>query len=81
MIGKKDWFVRKTFGWGITPVTWQGWVYTLVFVAGIILIVHAPAAWFIHPRDRWIVEAVWAGLLLADAIHIWFKLKGKRDLF
>lgn len=27
------WFKPKSFGWGAVPVTWQGWVATLVFVA------------------------------------------------
>ena len=27
------WFKRKLFGWGWTPVTWQGWVVTLGFIA------------------------------------------------
>ena len=29
MFGKPHWFRPKTFGWGLTPITWQGWVYTL----------------------------------------------------
>lgn len=30
------WFKRKLYGWGWTPVTWQGW---FVILGGIILIV------------------------------------------
>ena len=26
------WFKRKIYGWGWTPVKWQGWVTILVFV-------------------------------------------------
>ncbi|OGI68021.1 hypothetical protein A2738_00400 [Candidatus Nomurabacteria bacterium RIFCSPHIGHO2_01_FULL_42_15] len=26
------WFKRKLYGWGWTPVTWQGWVIILVFI-------------------------------------------------
>lgn len=29
---KKLWFVRKTYGWGWTPATWQGWLVILIFV-------------------------------------------------
>ncbi|WP_242149022.1 hypothetical protein [Sphingomonas sp. BAUL-RG-20F-R05-02] len=25
------WFVPKAFGYGATPVTWQGWLVTIVF--------------------------------------------------
>ena len=28
MFGKPNWFRPKTFGWGLTPITWQGWAYT-----------------------------------------------------
>ncbi len=31
------WFKRKPFGWGWTPVTWQGWLVTVIFVCLIIL--------------------------------------------
>lgn len=27
------WFKRKLFGWGWTPVTWQGWFITSAYVA------------------------------------------------
>lgn len=26
------WFRRKTYGWGWTPITWQGWAVTFVFI-------------------------------------------------
>lgn len=29
----KYWFKRKLFGWGWTPVRWQGWVVLLGFLA------------------------------------------------
>ena len=29
---KKLWFKRKSYGWGWTPVTWQGWASTLLYV-------------------------------------------------
>lgn len=29
---KGYWFRRKLYGWGWTPVRWQGWVVVLVFV-------------------------------------------------
>jgi len=28
----KYWFKRKCFGWGWTPVTWQGWLVTLIYI-------------------------------------------------
>ncbi|MCA9269234.1 MAG: hypothetical protein KDA41_12220 [Planctomycetales bacterium] len=37
MFGKPEWFKPKTFGWGLTPVTWQGWVYTLIWLIALTL--------------------------------------------
>ena len=39
---KKYWSKRKRYGWGWTPVTWQGWTLIgiwLVFVLGATLII------------------------------------------
>jgi len=30
------WFKRKLYGWGWTPVTWQGWLVTLTFIGFIL---------------------------------------------
>jgi len=30
------WFGRKRIGWGLRPVTWQGWLVTIVFAGGVI---------------------------------------------
>lgn len=37
------WFVRKTYGWGWVPATWQGWTCMLVFVAAVV----ASALWLL----------------------------------
>ena len=33
------WFAPKMFGWGATPVTWQGWLATLGFCGAVVLAV------------------------------------------
>lgn len=30
---KKYWFVPKPYGWGLSPIAWQGWIAILVFMA------------------------------------------------
>lgn len=35
------WFRLKMYGWGATPVTWQGWALTLGFVALLVALVTA----------------------------------------
>jgi len=29
---KKIWFKRKLYGWGWTPITWQGWFVVVFYV-------------------------------------------------
>ena len=33
MIVKHPWFGPKRFGWGWTPITWEGWLVTVLFLA------------------------------------------------
>ena len=35
----KLWFRARDYGWGWTPVTWQGWAVVLVWFAGVLLLV------------------------------------------
>ncbi|MCF7866205.1 hypothetical protein K9L67_04565 [Candidatus Woesearchaeota archaeon] len=32
MSKNKLWFRRKTYGWGWTPCTWQGWIVVIIFI-------------------------------------------------
>lgn len=31
-ITKESWFSNKHISWGLSPITWQGWVVTLIFL-------------------------------------------------
>ncbi len=31
-MSNKLWFKAKRFGWGWTPVSWQGWLLTIMYV-------------------------------------------------
>ena len=48
------WFLPKTYGYGATPSTWEGWVATLVFavVFGALTIVAANPLLVGLPADR-----------------------------
>ena len=35
MFGKPQWFRPKAIGWGLTPISWQGWAYTALWSAAI----------------------------------------------
>jgi preprotein translocase subunit SecG len=36
-ITNEPWFGKKTIDWGLSPITWQGWVVTVFLILIIIL--------------------------------------------
>ena len=36
------WFKRKLYGWGWTPVTWQGWLIIALYVIFLVIILERP---------------------------------------
>ncbi len=41
--GTLPWFgPKKTLGWGWTPVTWQGWAITALFLACLLAVSYGP---------------------------------------
>lgn len=72
MIGKSNWFKsRKYTGWGLTPVTWQGWLYILGFILPIAILNSV----LINQNIKNIFTIIWTGLLLIDVTHIMFQIK------
>lgn len=60
MFGKPEWFVPKKIGWGLRPVTWQGWVYALAWATVIVL----PFNILLFTRG-WIEAVIWMAVMLA----------------
>ncbi len=72
------WFRAKRYGWGWTPVTWQGWAVTLAYA----LVVACWAAYEVVTARRQPVFAVWPGLvailLLTALLVVICWIKGER---
>lgn len=49
---KKLWFKRKTYGWGWTPTTWQGWGITIGYIVVMIAV-----GFFLDPDTH--SDSVW----------------------
>ena len=64
MFGKPQWFRPKRFGWGLTPITWQGWVYALV-AAGLLALPFV----FLVSRGQAIEAVIW--LSAGIAVLVW----------
>ena len=38
MVGRKPWFGPRRYGWGLNPITFEGWATLGVAIAGIIIV-------------------------------------------
>lgn len=74
------WFRQKRFGYGATPNTWQGWVFTLVgsvIVIAITLAVHAfaddgtRAAWTLGALTVALVPFIWISYVKTEGGWRW----------
>ncbi|MFA6888554.1 MAG: hypothetical protein WC254_03585 [Candidatus Woesearchaeota archaeon] len=73
MIGKSNWFQRRKYGgWGISPKTWQGWVYVAVIILPFIIFQALP---FWNVSTRMYITLGWLIFLLLDVSHIMVTLK------
>jgi hypothetical protein len=55
----KYWFRQKTFGYGATPTTWQGWVLTFVSLAALFgVVMFGPAIRDNVLRVLWMVLGI-----------------------
>ena len=45
MSTKHYWFRPKRFGWGVVPISWQGWLMTLVLLVLIFASAYANGFW------------------------------------
>jgi hypothetical protein len=75
MIGNPKWFKYRIFGWGVSPKTWQGWVYVGLAAT---IIGFATAASKVLNLGPWIPGIVIA-ILVADVIHIMTQLSKHQD--
>lgn len=63
------WFAQKRYGFGAVPVTWQGWLATLIYVALVALL-----AWRMPTGE--LKFAVIVPLSVAYLYFIWTKTDG-----
>ncbi|MDD2693429.1 MAG: hypothetical protein PHY14_00680 [Candidatus Gracilibacteria bacterium] len=73
MIARKEWFGRRKYtGWGVSPKTWQGWVYIACAVG---ILVGTQSILPNDDRTRSVVTIVWVVLLLIDVLPLMFSVK------
>lgn len=73
MIGKPEWFKRRKYtGWGITPSTWQGWLYIAVILVPFIIFNNLT---FLDNKIRVIFSIIWIALVALDVFDIMIRMK------
>ena len=69
----KYWFRQKTFGYGATPSSWEGWVVTIASALAVFgVILSGPMI-----RDN-VLRAVWIGLGLAVTVIVTVTISYKK---
>jgi hypothetical protein len=73
MIARKDWFERRKYGgWGVSPKSWQGWVY-IAFILIPFMVFQALPFWTMQTRMT--ITIIWMVFLFADLIPVMINLK------
>lgn len=63
MFGKPEWFREKAWGWGLVPITREGWIYTWLWTAVMV----APYVVLVS-FHRWPESFVWLAASLAALV-------------
>ncbi len=72
MFAKQGWFKRRKYtGWGLTPASWQGWLYILVIIAPLIAVQEIDS---IPGSVRLWFMLGWAAVIAVDLIDTMRKL-------
>lgn len=74
-LARKIWFKRKTYGWGWTPSTWQGWtilgIWIVLFIAGGIVFENSIEKY--HPQTTTTLFLLYIAILVFILIRISYK--------
>ena len=75
MFGKAHWFRPKTIGWGLVPITWQGWMYTTAW-SGVAVIPFL----VLLGRHQPLEALIWMGLMIGGLVFdVWHILRSIRS--
>ena len=70
------WFKRKLYGWGWTPVRWQGWAVTLGYVL-LVLLLASSVSWVTSSKEVSLMFILPVIILTSAFIRICYK-KGEK---
>ena len=62
------WFKPKSHGYGASPVTWEGWAWTGLLTALLVISITAMKLWV--DRSNFVAWIVWAAIIAG--VVLWF---------
>jgi len=75
MFANPKWFKRRKYtGWGITPASWQGWLYLLGFLSFILIVYSVLHSFGVKQEYTIVVVAFLMALMVVDAVIIMCRL-------
>jgi hypothetical protein len=73
MIAKPEWFnQRKYCGWGVTPRSWQGWVYTIGIFVPLVIFQALPD---LDSQVRTAGTVLWVAFVVLDILPVMVTIK------
>lgn len=66
LAGRKPWFKPRTFGYGWTPASWEGWAVTLVWM----VVSGGGVVWLVRHHPLWVVPWVGASSIVLLAVIV-----------
>lgn len=69
--GTRYWFKRRRYGWGYTPVAWQGWLAVVL----LLVLTLAPTLWIGDAMSGWVIVGwlAWIVVVLAGFVALTFR--------
>ncbi len=71
------WFKRKLYGWGWTPVTWEGWLSMIIYMASVAIVFRWVGAYSHTANDIVYKAFIPIAALTAGLIYLCYK-KGEK---
>ena len=75
MIAKKEWFKPRIAGWGLRPITWEGWLYVAIVIALIFGALNLP----VNDIARIVIAGIIMVVFLVDSMVVMFMMYKSLD--
>jgi hypothetical protein len=77
---QKLWFRAKNFGWGWYPVSWEGWLSTIIYVLFLYMNIYTAENW---TKDIWtgVIEVIIPLIVVSASFFAICFMKGEKPVW